>query len=168
MLHASVEMPTNFDVVASGPAIITPGCVLIRRKVAEKIGGFDQRLAPAEDWDYWARLCRIAPMRFVDISTIRYRQHSLNNSSNRKKAVKAVQRVRHRLMYSPDSSVNQQRIAVGAYRAFYRMMALARGKSLASAIGHGRFRNAVQDGKLASANALMSLVGPWFNYWFFA
>jgi glycosyltransferase involved in cell wall biosynthesis len=36
---------------------------LIRRSVVEAVGPFDDRLPPAEDWDYWVR-CAAAGMRF--------------------------------------------------------------------------------------------------------
>jgi glycosyltransferase involved in cell wall biosynthesis len=37
---------------------------LVRRSVIEKVGLFDEKLPPAEDWDYWIR-CAAAGMRFT-------------------------------------------------------------------------------------------------------
>lgn len=39
--------------------------VLVRRAVLEQVGGFDERLAAAEDWDLWLRLADLGEIRNV-------------------------------------------------------------------------------------------------------
>jgi glycosyltransferase involved in cell wall biosynthesis len=43
--------------------ITTVNAPLMRRRVVEAVGEFDERLAPVQDWDYWLR-CALAAMRF--------------------------------------------------------------------------------------------------------
>ena len=39
--------------------------VLVRRAVLEQVGGFDESLSAAEDWDLWLRLAALGPIRNV-------------------------------------------------------------------------------------------------------
>jgi glycosyltransferase involved in cell wall biosynthesis len=39
--------------------------VLVRRAVLERVGGFDEKLAAAEDWDLWLRLADLGEIRNV-------------------------------------------------------------------------------------------------------
>ena len=43
--------------------ITTVNAPLMRRRVVEAVGEFDERLSPVQDWDYWLR-CALAGMRF--------------------------------------------------------------------------------------------------------
>jgi hypothetical protein len=61
---------------------------LIRRRVVDAVGFFDNNLPPAEDWDYWLR-CAAAGMRFQfedspgTLALVRW--HSASSSSDRRK-----------------------------------------------------------------------------------
>ena len=61
---------------------------LIRRRVVDAVGMFDDRLPPAEDWDYWLR-CAAAGMRFqfADLpgTLALVRWHSSSSSYDRRK-----------------------------------------------------------------------------------
>ena len=54
--------------------LIHPHLALVRREAAERIGGFDERLGGAADWDFWLRLAR-AGVRWacVDRALAEYR-----------------------------------------------------------------------------------------------
>ncbi len=55
---------------------------MIRRCCFEKIGGFDQNLHIAEDWDMWIRIASRYSFAVVKEPLVRYRQHSNNASKN--------------------------------------------------------------------------------------
>jgi glycosyltransferase involved in cell wall biosynthesis len=59
---------------------------LVRHSIVERVGLFDVRLPPAEDWDYWLR-CALegACFQFVDIeeTLALVRMHSTSSSQNR-------------------------------------------------------------------------------------
>ncbi len=47
--------------------------VIMRRAVAEQVGGFDAAVDGAEDWDFWLRAARIARIRKVNWPLVQYR-----------------------------------------------------------------------------------------------
>ena len=59
----------NNDVIMTGSNIIVP------KRVAEEIGGFDSRLPPSEDWDFCYRVATRYPIGFVAEVLVRYRKH---------------------------------------------------------------------------------------------
>lgn len=73
---------------------------LIRCSIVEKVGPFDVRLPPAEDWDYWLR-CSLAGARFqfVDIqdTLALVRMHPTSSSQNRLLMHKAGLLIRKKL-----------------------------------------------------------------------
>jgi glycosyltransferase involved in cell wall biosynthesis len=53
-----------------------PGCaVVIPKRVFDEVGGFDERLAPAEDWDLCYRIAVRHRIGYVDEVLLRYRLH---------------------------------------------------------------------------------------------
>lgn len=54
-----------------------PGPAALRREVWEAVGGFDERLRLAEDWDFWVRAERTVGLRVHQLDKPRwhYRQH---------------------------------------------------------------------------------------------
>ena len=50
--------------------------VILRRDLFERVGGFDERLAPCEDWELWARLTRHGPPAAVHEPLMGYRLHA--------------------------------------------------------------------------------------------
>jgi glycosyltransferase involved in cell wall biosynthesis len=57
--------------VISGPG----SSLVVPRRVAEEIGGFDVRLAPSEDWDFCYRIARRHRVGFIPEPLVRYRLH---------------------------------------------------------------------------------------------
>jgi glycosyltransferase involved in cell wall biosynthesis len=86
-------LPTNLPTMQGDPRdlydellrdnfIWTPGMVAFRRTVFDAVGGFDETVSPAADYDIYLRISRrfpVAPHRAV---TVDYRQHSANMSAD--------------------------------------------------------------------------------------
>jgi glycosyltransferase involved in cell wall biosynthesis len=49
---------------------IDTGCVLIKRSVIEKIGGFNPRLKNLEDWDLWKKIARKYPKKIKHVNRV--------------------------------------------------------------------------------------------------
>lgn len=66
---------------------------LVRRRVIDKVGLFDERLSPVEDWEYWVR-CAAEGMQFQykefeeTYALVRY--HPSNTSKNRRRMLRAT------------------------------------------------------------------------------
>ena len=50
--------------------IISPSSAMIRRKTLEDLGGFDENLTAAEDYDLWLRITATQPVYFIPIPLI--------------------------------------------------------------------------------------------------
>src|SRR5262245_23802260 len=80
--------------------IMVVSAPLIRRRIVERVGLFDDKLPPLEDWDYWFR-CAIKDGRFQylneagTLSLIRWHPNSL--SSDRSRLRKKEMRLRHKM-----------------------------------------------------------------------
>ena len=61
---------------------IAPVTVLVRSTCIDDVGGFDQRFAPADDWELWMRVARRHPIGFIDEVTACYRFHGDNVSGD--------------------------------------------------------------------------------------
>jgi len=72
---------------------IAPVTVLLRRECIDDVGTFDQRFAPADDWELWMRIARRHPIAFIDEVTACYRFHGENVSSDQLTMQCAVLRI---------------------------------------------------------------------------
>lgn len=61
---------------------IAPLTVLARFILLKQCGGFVQKRAPADDWDLWLRISRLAPLGFLSVVCAQYRIHDCNESRN--------------------------------------------------------------------------------------
>ncbi|HEX7177456.1 MAG TPA: glycosyltransferase [Pyrinomonadaceae bacterium] len=73
---------------------------LVRRRLIEEVGSFDERLPPAEDWDYWLR-CALKGARFQFVpeegTLALVRTHPVSSSRNRAVAYASLLRMRGKL-----------------------------------------------------------------------
>ena len=80
---------------------------LVRRRVVDVVGLFDNSLPPAEDWDYWLR-CAAAGMRFQfedspgTLALVRW--HSASSSSDRRKMYISMLSIREKIEGITDDS----------------------------------------------------------------
>ncbi len=80
--HGVSHVPALIDLATllNGNPIRTPGQTLFRTELVRQVGGFDQSIAGADDWDLYLKLARIKPILGVQRRCIQYRWHSGNNS----------------------------------------------------------------------------------------
>src|SRR5581483_6713771 len=69
---------------------IAPLTVVVRRACLDSVGMFDQRFAPADDWDLWLRVARSYRLGFLDDVTALYRFHGDNVSRDELSMQRAV------------------------------------------------------------------------------
>jgi glycosyltransferase involved in cell wall biosynthesis len=65
--------------LATEQRIMTPSMV-VRRSVYEALGGFDQRLVCAEDWEMWVRIAARYPIWYETEALTSYRMHEASNT----------------------------------------------------------------------------------------
>ena len=65
--------------LAAEQRIMTP-CIVVRRSVYERLGGFDDRLACAEDWEMWVRIAARFPVYYEERPLACYRLHDDSNT----------------------------------------------------------------------------------------
>jgi hypothetical protein len=65
--------------LAAEQRIMTP-CIVVRRSVYEQLGGFDDRLACAEDWEMWVRVAACFPVYYEERPLACYRLHDDSNT----------------------------------------------------------------------------------------
>jgi hypothetical protein len=58
---------------------MTP-CIVVRRSVYEQLGGFDDRLACAEDWEMWVRVAARFPVYYEEQPLACYRLRDGSNT----------------------------------------------------------------------------------------
>ncbi|MEX2209237.1 MAG: glycosyltransferase family A protein [Myxococcota bacterium] len=65
-----------------GDTLVPPGCAVFRRALVEAVGGFRGEALLSEDYDFYLRLGREAPIHCHNQIVVEYRQHSSNISSH--------------------------------------------------------------------------------------
>lgn len=58
-------------------------CLMFRRELFDEVGGFDESLRYAEDFDMWRRIARKYPFHLVPESLVRIRQQAISMSSHK-------------------------------------------------------------------------------------
>jgi hypothetical protein len=103
--------------------MITLGCstAVIRREVIEKSGLFDENFkGPAEDWDFFRRVCKFANVGFVDEDLVRYRIHDRNVSRSSALNYFDGNKMAIKKMLSEDSSIHRANVWTRFYLVFMK------------------------------------------------
>jgi glycosyltransferase involved in cell wall biosynthesis len=86
VIDAAPREPASSGVLVDGAhflateqRIMTP-CMVVRRSVYERLGGFDDRLACAEDWEMWVRVASCFPVYYEERPLACYRVHGESNT----------------------------------------------------------------------------------------
>jgi len=105
-----ISEPTNFHTLSYLNFIYSPGCVLMRKTAYTKSGGFDQKFAPADDWDLWLKLVRIGPMAALPQTVLAWRLHGQNHTFDREKMLAATDAVyeQHIRDDNPENAANMR------------------------------------------------------------
>ena len=91
------------EVIMSGSNIMVP------RRVAEEIGGFDVRLPPSEDWDFHYRVATRYRVGYVAEPLVRYRLHGSGGHMNIPRMENAMLLAFEKAFASPDRSTQSLR-----------------------------------------------------------
>lgn len=87
---------------------------LIRKQAFSEVGGFDESLNAAEDWDMWLRLAARYEFVAVPFTQILYRQSPTSMSANpRKMEVASLRVINRALAEAPESIQSLRRICIG-------------------------------------------------------
>lgn len=93
--------------MASANRVAAPSIVVAADTYAA-VGGFDEALPHAADWDMWARCAAHGPIHFVDRVLAQYRVHAANDTSKRLRTGANMSErftaLEHILTYVPDSA----------------------------------------------------------------
>jgi glycosyltransferase involved in cell wall biosynthesis len=73
-----------------GDVLVPPGCALFRRRFVEAAGGFREGSFPAEDYDLYLRVARIAPVYCHNREVVEYRCHAGNASRQSYRQLRAA------------------------------------------------------------------------------
>lgn len=111
---------------------------LVRRGIVEKVGPFDVRLPPAEDWDYWLR-CALAGARFrfveMEGTLALVRSHPVSSSQNRIRMYRSVLLMRKKLetLIEDEELLSLNRESGAANEGYLAVEEVALGSSLRGA-----------------------------------
>jgi glycosyltransferase involved in cell wall biosynthesis len=86
--------------------IMTPGQALVRTDDVRAIGGLDESIRGAEDWDLWVRLSRRGDFDYVERCALHYRVHGENVSGNTPYMFRATMQVLHKHLGVTPLSMN--------------------------------------------------------------
>ena len=101
------DRPTGFANLAFSNCIPV-GSALVRSAAFDRVGSFDLRAVPADDYDMWTRLARIGDFAFVDEIVMEYRR---GGAPTWQRPRGGVAFVRRKTLASPDNTPEQARLA---------------------------------------------------------
>jgi len=76
-----------------GNGVCGASSLLVRRSSVHRVGDFDTKWEPAEDYDWLLRLSSIGQIGFVETLELSYRKHDSNQSLNYARMYKAICRI---------------------------------------------------------------------------
>ena len=104
-------------------ALIVQSSVLVRRRLLEQVGGYDERLPICGDYELWIRLAARSEVDFIDESMVRVRRHDQHYAAD----VDALEDLRRALEKVQRSGVAVHLDAVLSKRRAGTSTAIARG-----------------------------------------
>jgi glycosyltransferase involved in cell wall biosynthesis len=100
--------------------------VMARRAAIEEVGGYDESLTSAENWDLWIRIARRWEVDFVDEPLTVYRMHGSGLSANVESRRRNVFRIIAKHHDPGDRSPEARRLRRDAYfNAYYQVLGMA-------------------------------------------
>jgi glycosyltransferase involved in cell wall biosynthesis len=95
---------------------IPVGTLVVRRAALDRVGRFDERAVPADDYDMWLRLSRLGPFAFADELVMEYRRHRRPTWVRPRGVGRGSPYVRRKTIASADNTPEQARLAKQGYR----------------------------------------------------
>jgi len=134
-------MPTDFSALAFKPYIITPATCLVRRCVVEAVGGFNNALRNAEDYNFWLRVSLRGPIAFVPKEVALYRIHAGGKSRNNPLMARRDTIARGQVLVTETVSPLQRATLVTGYRLKQKYDAVTRLQFSGEALRNRRVRD---------------------------
>jgi glycosyltransferase involved in cell wall biosynthesis len=126
-----LDRPTVFAVLAYDDCIVGVGSALTRREVVDRVGPFDWRAEPTDDYDFWVRVSRIGEIAYVNETVLAFRQHGRNRSFGPPPPRgHGTGYVRRKLVTAAENTPEQRRIAIEGFRAHERTLLKKRWSAL--------------------------------------
>lgn len=110
-----------FNILISGPNIVSCPSVVVRRACYERLSGFDSNLPFTADWEMWLRIALFFDVAYLAQPLIQYRWHGKNESINFKGAQELAQWYQAKLIALqkyPDRVPNYQKLRLQIAKAF--------------------------------------------------
>lgn len=102
--------------------IAAPGStIVVPKRVADEVGGFDDRLPPSEDWDFCCRVATRHRVGYVAEVLVRYREHGGGIHLNIPRMERAMLLALEKQFASPDPAV--QALRRHSYGRLHRILA---------------------------------------------
>jgi glycosyltransferase involved in cell wall biosynthesis len=131
----------------------SPGQVLIRRAVLERIGGLDEAIWGADDFDLYIRLAMVGPISRVNRCALYYRRHANNASQALERMFwNCLAVIRKNVRNIPRAS--RRTAKRGAYRWLYHSL----GRRVFDASLHGPSRNLGTAARITASLAVAATV----------
>jgi len=125
LVHRAKFSGNCYPLFSTNPtvAIITLGCstAILKREVINKSGLFDENFkGPAEDWDFFRRVCRYGNVDFIDEELVDYRIHDKNVSRASAVSYFEGNKMAISKMLSEDKSIDRLRVWLDFYLVFVK------------------------------------------------
>ena len=98
---------------------MTGGTVVVKRKVLNNIGFFDESFRAAENWDLWIRISSKHEVDYVDKPLVNYLKHSGNMSQDNRRMVEGMRSVLKKHLPTVPSDKNLKESYFEAYANYY-------------------------------------------------
>jgi len=108
----------TFESLFAGNPFFSPGQTLIRSSVLKQVGGMDEEIWGADDWDLWFRISKRFNITMLDRLALYYRVHAGNASKQTARLLKACCTTieRHLKEIAPGE---QERLRLESHRSIY-------------------------------------------------
>ena len=148
--HGAPEGEFTTRDLARGCPFYSPGQTLVRRSALEAVGGFDESLWGADDYDVYVRLSAMGPLRIERRVALLYRVHGSNASHRRDRMFANVHATIRKHFLAGPADVRRD-----AYRWLYSYA----GGDLARRL-RGELKSLDAAGAWRTASTLRVLAGP--------
>jgi glycosyltransferase involved in cell wall biosynthesis len=110
------DSPTSFEALLIENYPVTPGTMLVRRKVWTALGGYVPETVPCDDWDMHLRIARCGAITLVNQVVLNWRRHPGAASHNTRRWRSAYLLVRKRAVIAPENTPRQRQAAIAAFQ----------------------------------------------------